>query len=97
MNKIDIVKNIIETTDGLFFSIRFIKSNGQERTLVGRTGVTTYLIEDPRICKNGSSNTVSHIPKYIKTYDIQNHGYRNINMEKVTYFKCGEVEINFLK
>lgn len=97
MSKIETIRGIIKNTNGLFFCIRFIKSNGELRELNGRTGVTAYLKEDPRICKNGTSNTVGHIPKYIKAYDLVNGGYRNINMETVTYFKCGEVELDFLK
>lgn len=97
MNKIDTVKHIIRTTDGLIFSIHYIKQNGEKRILTGRTGVTAYLVDNPRKCKNGTSNTVAHIPKYLRVYDMHKNGYRTINLETTTYFKCGDVEIDFLK
>ena len=95
MDKIAIVRNIVENTDGLFFNITFVKKNGEIRNLTGRTGVTKHLTPNPRICMNGTSDTVAHKEEYIKVYDTIKKGYRNVNMETVTYFKCGDVEIEF--
>jgi len=42
INKHEAVE-IIKSTKGKFLSVKFIKKNGDKRTLVGRNGVRSYL------------------------------------------------------
>lgn len=93
MSKIDMVKQIIGLTKGKFFTIRFVKKDGSLREMTCRTGVTRHLVDNPRICSNGTSNTVAHIPKYIKVFDMVKNEYRNVNTDTLQYFKCGDIEI----
>lgn len=70
MNKIEIMRNIIENTNGKIATVTFIKKDGTERKMQFRTGVTAGLVENPRICFNGTSNTTAHIDYYIKVSDM---------------------------
>jgi hypothetical protein len=94
-SKIDLMRKLLSDTSGKFFTVTFVKKDGTIRNLTVRTGVTSYLTDDPRICVNGTSNTTAHIPKYFRAYDIHKKGYRTINLETIMSFKCGEIDIGF--
>lgn len=69
-SKIDLMRKIVETTDGKIATVTFVKKDGTVREMQFRTGVTAGLVENPRICINGTSNTTAHIPKYINVFDM---------------------------
>lgn len=69
------IKSLLKSSAGTILSVVFTKKNGEERHLNGRLKVTKYL--------KGGVNTTVHIDKYITIYDLQNDGYRNVNIETV--------------
>lgn len=99
MDKIELMRSLIEGTNGKIASITFVKKNGEIRKMQFRTGVKAGLVKDPRICSNGTSNTAAHIDYLIRVCDIaetKSEGkvaYRTINLSTITHFKCGDIEI----
>lgn len=72
---------------GKFFTVEFVKKDGTLRKMLARMGVTKHHRTD------GTPSTTAHIEKYVTVYDIQAEGYRNINLETIVSFKCGEVQV----
>lgn len=70
MNKIELMRNVIEGTSGKIASVTFVKKDGTTRKMQFRTGVKAGLVKDPRICLNGTSDTTAHIDYYIKVSDM---------------------------
>lgn len=82
---INVLRGLINATDGKFFSVSFIKKDGSLRDMVGRIDVKKYLV--------GGANTTAHIPEYYTVFDINpEKGYRNVNLGSIKHFKCGDVE-----
>ena len=94
MNTLNFYKDFITNTKSKFFTVVFVKKNGEERTLVGQTGVTKFLQKNPRITKHGSSNTTAHLENYMTVYDIQKKAYRNVNLETIKSIKCGDLTLS---
>lgn len=66
---------IIESSNGRFFNVCFLKKDGvTKRTLNGRLGVEKYL--------KGGQCTLDR-SKYLIVYDIQAKGYRAVNRESI--------------
>jgi WYL_2, Sm-like SH3 beta-barrel fold len=78
-------KKLIEQTNGKIFVVEFTKKNGEPRRLVGRLGVRCR-------AHGGKLNFDPNGLGLVNVYDIQNHGYRFINLETVHYFRCGSSE-----
>lgn len=95
ISKIDLCRKLIASTEGKMASITFVKKDGSIRNMVCRIGVMKGLKENPRICKNGTSNTTAHLNHILTVYDMKISGYRNINLSTLTHFKCGEIDIDF--
>ena len=72
------LQEIIETSNGKFVSVQFVKKDGSIRVLVGRLGVKKHL-------KGGESTLDAD--KYITIFDVQNNGYRAINRETILSVK----------
>lgn len=70
MNKIELMRNVIEGTSGKIASVTFVKKDGSTRKMQFRTGVKAGIVENPRICSNGTSDTTAHIDYYIKVSDM---------------------------
>ena len=94
MKKIEMMRKVIESSNGKIISIVFTKKNGEERKMLCRLGVTKYINPNAKTCCNGTTSTTSHIDYLVTVFDMQKEMYRNINLSTITYFKCGEVEIN---
>lgn len=74
---------IIEQSNGRFFSVVFIKKDGTERHMVARLGVTKHL--------KGGQCTLDK-SRYIVAYDVENGGYRSINRDTIISCKLDGVE-----
>ena len=73
---ITISKNEVRRIVGdKFFSVSFVKKNGELRTINGRLGVTKHL--------KGEINVNSDKPEFLIVYENGN-GYRTVNLESVT-------------
>ena len=84
------IRKILTMNGTHIFSVVFTKKDGTKRRMVCRLGVTKHL-------KNGVervASTTSHIPKYLTVYDMENHGYRNINVETIESIKMQGSEVS---
>ena len=78
--KRDSLLEAIRKTEGKFFSIIFIKKNGELREMTARTGVTKGV--------NGKGLKFDPIARgLLPVYDAANDGYRMINLETVKAIK----------
>jgi len=68
-----LLSNIIEQSDGRFFTVKFIKKDKSIRTMNARLGVTKHL--------KGGECTVDR-SKYIVAYELGT-GYRCINRDTI--------------
>ncbi len=68
------IKDHIDSLNGKFFTVKFIKKNGDERVMTARTGVKKYL--------HGGVNR-NHNPNHVIVFDVQNKGYRTVDLENV--------------
>ena len=85
MTKREMLRNLIKATNGLFFSISWVKKNGEERTLTVRDGVESKLA----LPKGMGSNNQEHCPNLITLFDVQAGRYKSVNLDTVTSLKCG--------
>lgn len=86
-NKVNMVKAAIKATSGKMFSVTFTKKNGELRTMIARTDVTSPL--------RGGENTVAHKPEYITVFDMQKKQYRHVNSLTVQSLTCGDMKAVF--
>jgi hypothetical protein len=62
--------------EGKFVAVDFIKLNGEKRMLCGRLGVTQH-------SKGGPNKVEAEDRPYLVMYDVQNKGYRTVNLSTV--------------
>lgn len=93
-NSINELRELIKKTNGKIAVVKFIKKNGELRQMSCRVGVTKGINPNARKCCNGTSNTTAHMEEYMNVYDMQNDGWRKINLETLKYLKCGDIEYN---
>lgn len=86
MNKREMLRSLIKATQGNFFSINFVKKNGEERTLTVRDGVESKLA----LPKGQGSNNQEAFSNLITLFDVQAGHYKSINLDTMTHLKCGE-------
>ena len=70
-------------SNGRIFSVTFIKKNGEERTMLARTGVTKHLKGGTR--KNNNAD-------HLIVWSMQDKAYRTINLSTVTKLKANGTE-----
>ena len=85
MTKREMLRNLIKATNGMFFSISFIKKNGEQRTMTVKDGVEKHLVH-PKGC--GSNRQEAH-PNLITLFDVQDGRYKSVNLDTVTHLSCG--------
>lgn len=78
-----LLANIIAAANGQFFTVTFVKKNGDTRTMNCRSGVVKHT-------KGGVSTLDSD--KYFTVYDVQQRGYRAINKDTIIGVRVGGVE-----
>ena len=85
MTKREMLRSLIKSTNGMFFSINFTKKNGEQRTLTVRDGVESKLA----LPKGMGSNNQEHCSHLITLFDVQAGHYKSVNLDTVTELKCG--------
>lgn len=73
--------NIIRKTRGGWFGATFVKADGSERRLVGRTGAW-------RKTKGGRNNAEDH-HEYVTVWSRFDNGFRNINLNTLQEVRFG--------
>ena len=64
-----------------FFTVTFVKANGEIRKLNGRLGVTKHTV---------SGKTTDTHDDYLCVYDVDKKGYRNVNVNTIINVVCGD-------
>lgn len=72
-------RKFIESLNGKFFTIDFIKKDGSIRSLVARGGVTKHL--------KGSGNPTP--PHLVTVFDIKDNQYKSIIEKNIVEIKSG--------
>ena len=83
----DPIKKLILSTRGKFFSIKFIKLNGEERSMLAQVKPTV----------NPFGPLIHPSTTAISVWDCQKKDWRTIRTDRVTYFKCGRIKYEALK
>ena len=86
MTKREMLRNLIKATNGLFFSVTWIKKNGEERTMTVKDGVESKLA----LPKGQGSNNQEAYSNLITLFDVQAGHYKSINLDTVTKLSCGQ-------
>jgi len=79
------VSVLIDSTGGRWFTLEFIKKNGELRVMNARVGVRKHL-------KGGKMSYDPADYSYRVVWDAQKKEYRMVNLKTVTRFKCGKVD-----
>ena len=85
MNKREMLRSLIKSTNGMFFSIVFLKKSGEQRTLTVRDGVESKLA----LPKGQGSNNQEMYDNLITLFDVQAGHYKSVNLDTVTKLSCG--------
>ena len=82
MNNMNELKQMVLGSKGKFFVVEFVKKDKSLRRMRARLGVKKGLTGTGRTWDKDNLITV---------YDMEAHGYRNLNLETMRIFKCGNV------
>ncbi len=77
-------RDLINATNGKIFSLFYTKKDGTKRKIVARLGVKKGLVGAGRL-KPLAANMIC-------VYDMINSGYRTLNVDNVSEFKCGDLK-----
>ena len=86
MTKREMLRNLIKATNSMFFTITWIKKNGEERTMTVKDGVESKLA----LPKGQGSNNQEACSNLITLFDVQAGHYKSVNLDTVTKVKCGD-------
>jgi hypothetical protein len=81
----DEAKQLIKATKGKFFTVTFIKKDGNPRVMNAKLGVKKYL-------KGGELPYDPEEKGLIPVYDMQKGAYRSVNVSTITNLKIGNKE-----
>ena len=85
MNQREMLRNLIKSTNSMFFTITWVKKNGEDRTLTVRDGVESKLA----LPKGQGSNNQEAYSNLITLFDVQAGHYKSVNLDTVTKLSCG--------
>lgn len=77
MNSIDLRKQMNQDF-GKVFTCTFTKKDGTTRKLLGQLGVNA----------SDTPSTTAKLENYITVYDVENRGFRNVNLDTVVEYRC---------
>ena len=86
MTKREMLRNLIKATNSMFFTITWIKKNGEERTMTVKDGVESKLA----LPKGQGSNNQEAYSNLITLFDVQAGHYKTVNLDTVTKLSCGQ-------
>ena len=89
MNKENLLK-AIRTTNSRLFTVTFVKSNGEVRTMFAKTRVKRFLSKKPN--KRKVSNVNENL---IHVFDVEKKAYRSFKLDSVIEFRCNKVILNW--
>lgn len=81
------IKSILESADTRTYSVKFIKANGELRTMSCHNSVTKYT--------KGGVSTTKDRDDLFTTFSMRDKGYRNIPLDRTLSAKVDGVEYKF--
>ena len=84
MDKRSLIRSLIKSCGSMFFSISWVKKNGEERTMTVKDGVESKLA----LPKGQGSNNQEAYSNLITLFDVQAGHYKSVNLDTVTKLKC---------
>lgn len=85
MTKREMLRNLIKATNSMFFTITWVKKNGEERTMTVKDGVESKLA----LPKGQGRNNQEAYSNLITLFDVQAGRYKSVNLDTVTKLSCG--------
>ncbi len=85
-------REILDSANGGFFSVEFVKKNGEVRQMTCKKWIEkafTYGSDNARV------NTVAHINKYFTAADVNAGEFKNINLETLISAKVNGIAYKF--
>lgn len=87
------LRRLIKETKGKFFSVTFIKKDGEERTVNGKNKYFRLMSNSNE--KNSSKKTSSKKSEYVPFVNRNRETWVSAHPSKVVRFKCGDIEETF--
>ena len=81
-----LLAEILEESEGRFFTVDFIKAAGTPRTLTGRLGVV-------KVQSGKGKPQTQNITDNLTVYDVTKKGYRNINRDSLKRIRVNGFEV----
>lgn len=86
-------RELLDSLGGKFYSIEWVKSNGEVRACTGKH-------MQHNMFANGHAskvqvNTVAHKPNLYTMVDVTNEKWVNVSLDKLRHVKCGSFDIEF--
>lgn len=86
-DKVQELKGLIKKARHCYYSVTFVKANGEIRKMRCQNGVKKYLKSNP-----DKPHAADENPDVVKTYEKSVKGYRSFRLDRVLHFKCGKDE-----
>lgn len=81
------IRNLIEKSQGRFFSVDFEKKNGEKRHMTARLGVKKHL--------RGGHSPLEGKPEFVTVFDAVKGEYRAITLDKVSHVRVNGTDYFF--
>lgn len=78
------LKSLIMSTNSRMFMVKFVKANGEIRTMFAKTGIKKFLSKKPNKRKPSKLNENT-----IRVFDCEKKEYRSFNISNILEFSCG--------
>lgn len=85
-------REILDSAKGQFFSVEFVKKNGEVREMTAKKWTEKAFTYGSA---NAQANTVAHIDKYYTAADVNAGEFRNINLETLISAKVNGIAYKF--
>ena len=86
-------RELLDSFAGRFYSIEWVKSNGEIRSCTGKH--MQHNMFAAAHASKAQANTVAHKPNLYTMVDVTNEKWVNVSLDKLRHVKCGSVDITF--
>ena len=86
-------RELLDSFAGRFYSIEWVKSNGDIRSCTGKHMQHNMFAAGH--ASKAQANTVAHKPNLYTMVDVTNEKWVNVSLDKLRHVKCGSVDITF--
>jgi hypothetical protein len=83
---IEQLRQAINSSHSTTMTIRFIKADGTERTLLAKTNIKRFLSRKPN-----KRTIVRNNPNLLCVFDMESKSYKSFRLSSVTEFRCKRI------